>query len=93
MFFIFILLIAGPIIASSHIKAPSLGSFSYLQQPVGLNNNDTTMNHTGNGNVNQALETPASAASGGLSGGSQPSAAIPSSEATGGARMLRYMAY
>lgn len=50
MFFLFIALLVGPIVASSYVKSIFEGNPSstfYLFQPSGLNNNDTSGSTTG----------------------------------------------
>jgi 1,3-beta-glucan synthase len=43
---VFILLFAGPMVARKFIDVPAF-TIMDLMQPVGLNNNDTTDDHTG----------------------------------------------
>jgi 1,3-beta-glucan synthase len=43
---VFILLFAGPMVARKFIDIPKIDIMD-LMQPVGLNNNDTTDDHTG----------------------------------------------
>jgi len=89
MFFVFVLLIVGPIVAGKFIDGKSLPNIPMqLMQPSGLNNNDTTNEETGSGNP---FAGGGGAAETGAGGSATESAAAAATEIT--RRMLRYMAY
>ena len=90
MFFVFVALIVGPIVAGKFIDGKSLPNIPMdLMQPSGLNNNDTTNEETGAGNP---FANGGGAAETGTGGASTTDAAgAAATEIT--RRMLRYMAY